>query len=90
MKFDSFSAFLAMDGHGLYVWLCYGVGFFVFLCMLMFSLRKRSTIAKEVYQLSRRNQSNKSTGKAGLMSATVMPDIQGVEQGESVPKEIDN
>ncbi|WP_068750299.1 heme exporter protein CcmD, partial [Oleiphilus sp. HI0123] len=26
MSFDSFSEFLNMGGHGLYVWLCYGIG----------------------------------------------------------------
>ncbi|WP_210395707.1 heme exporter protein CcmD [Motiliproteus sediminis] len=25
MYFDSFSDFIAMGGHGLYVWLCYGI-----------------------------------------------------------------
>ncbi len=25
MKFDSFAAFFAMDGHGTYVWLAYGI-----------------------------------------------------------------
>ncbi len=29
MSFTTFGEFLAMGGHGLYVWLCYGVGFAV-------------------------------------------------------------
>jgi heme exporter protein D len=35
MAFDSFSALLWMEGHGPYVWVCYGV-FFVFMGGLAF------------------------------------------------------
>jgi heme exporter protein D len=31
VNFDTFSEVLAMGGHGLYVWLCYGVSFIVVL-----------------------------------------------------------
>lgn len=33
MAFDSFSALIQMEGHGLYVWACYGV-FFLFMILL--------------------------------------------------------
>ncbi|HEY5717623.1 MAG TPA: heme exporter protein CcmD [Motiliproteus sp.] len=34
MYFDSFAAFIDMGGHGLYVWLCYGIA----LCVLSFNI----------------------------------------------------
>ena len=34
MKFESFAAFIQMDGHGLYIWLAYGITFMVILANL--------------------------------------------------------
>lgn len=41
MEFDSFSALMAMDGHGPYVWACYAV-FAVFLVGLMIHSARRN------------------------------------------------
>ncbi|WP_417513880.1 heme exporter protein CcmD [Marinobacter sp.] len=44
MAFDSFSAFVAMEGHGPYVWACYAVFFVLMLWMMIGSVRSRNTI----------------------------------------------
>ena len=50
MAFDSFSAFLAMEGHGPYVWTCYGV-FFVLMAVLMIgSYRRRTAVLQSCRQ----------------------------------------
>ena len=41
MAFDSFGAFIAMDGHGPYVWACYGVFFLMMGAVAWWSLRQR-------------------------------------------------
>ena len=42
MAFDSFSAFIAMEGHGPYVWACYAVFFVLMALMMIASVRSRS------------------------------------------------
>lgn len=54
MKFTDFEAFLHMGGHGLYVWLCYGVGIIVFLVCLLSPILKKRAIYKELRQAQRR------------------------------------
>ncbi|MBK1872070.1 heme exporter protein CcmD [Marinobacter sp. 1-3A] len=44
MAFDSFSAFIAMEGHGPYVWACYAVFFVLMVAMMAGSLRSRTAI----------------------------------------------
>lgn len=39
MSFDSFSEFLSMGGHGLYVWLSYALGLILILINLVGPLR---------------------------------------------------
>ncbi len=39
MSFDSFSEFLSMGGHGLYVWLSYALGLMLILINLVGPLR---------------------------------------------------
>jgi len=47
MAFDSFSAFLAMEGHGPYVWTCYAV-FVVFVAgMMIWSARRNRAVIEE-------------------------------------------
>lgn len=41
MAFDSFSAFLVMEGHGPYVWSCYGVFFVLMIAMMVWSVFRR-------------------------------------------------
>ncbi|HEA53998.1 hypothetical protein LCGC14_1536710 [marine sediment metagenome] len=41
MAFDSFSAFMAMEGHGPYVWSCYAMFFVLMMVMMVWSVRSR-------------------------------------------------
>lgn len=56
MNFANFEAFLQMGGHGLYVWLCYGVGLLVFIVCLVSPVLKKKAIYKELRQAQRREQ----------------------------------
>jgi len=44
MAFDSFSAFLVMEGHGPYVWACYGVFFILLVTMMVWSVRRHKAV----------------------------------------------
>ncbi|AOY87238.1 heme exporter protein CcmD [Marinobacter salinus] len=44
MAFESFAAFLAMEGHGPYVWACYGVFFILMAGMMVWSLQRRNAV----------------------------------------------
>lgn len=44
MAFDSFSAFIAMEGHGPYVWASYAVFFVLMGLMMIWSVRSRKAI----------------------------------------------
>lgn len=54
MQFTDIDAFLAMGGHGFYVWLSYGVGLLVFTIAFISPLLKKKQIVKELLQLQRR------------------------------------
>lgn len=56
MAFDSFAAFLTMEGHGPYVWSCYGM-FFVLMAVLMIGSYRRRTA---VLQSCRQHASSRS------------------------------
>lgn len=51
MSFDSFSEFLSMGGHGLYVWLSYALGVVVIVTNLVAPLRAGKRLQQ---QLTRR------------------------------------
>lgn len=44
MAFDSLTAFIAMEGHGPYVWACYGVFFLLVAAMMVWSLRRHRAV----------------------------------------------
>jgi len=44
MAFDSFSAFISMEGHGPYVWTCYAVFFALMAVLMIWSVRSRTAI----------------------------------------------
>lgn len=53
MAFDSFAAFLTMEGHGPYVWTCYGAFFVLMVSMMVWSLRRRKAViqsCRRVYE----------------------------------------
>lgn len=59
MQFTDIDAFINMGGHGLYVWLSYGVGLLVFITAFMSPVLKKKRIIKELSQLQRRQSKHK-------------------------------
>lgn len=46
MQFSNFAEFIAMDGHGFYVWISYGFTFITFALLTLFSnVRHKATVA---------------------------------------------
>ena len=58
MFFDSFSDFLAMGRHGLYVWLCYGIFFVVLVANILAPVMKRKKLIQQQSRLQRREKNN--------------------------------
>lgn len=56
MFFDSFSDFLAMGGHGLYVWSAYGIAAVVLLGNIIAPILKRKQIISEQARRLRREK----------------------------------
>lgn len=56
MQFDSFSDFLTMGGHGVYVWTVYGVALLVLLVLIITPLRRDRRFFLEQSMLLRRDQ----------------------------------
>ena len=57
MSFDSFTDFLAMGDHGLYVWLCYGVALVVIAANVLAVQRSRRKLLREINAVLKRRQS---------------------------------
>ncbi|GLX79167.1 hypothetical protein tinsulaeT_25070 [Thalassotalea insulae] len=56
MQFSSLSEFIAMDGHGFYVWLSYGVSTALLLLLVLMSLAKKKNIITQIQQRQKREQ----------------------------------
>ncbi|WP_250657691.1 heme exporter protein CcmD [Alkalimarinus coralli] len=56
MNFENFSDFLAMGGHGLYVWLSYGVAMLIFVANVILPMRKKKDIVKKHVQRLKREK----------------------------------
>lgn len=56
MYFDSFSEFLAMGGHGLYVWIAYGLTAVIFIYNLIAPVFKRKRLIVEQSRQLRREE----------------------------------
>ncbi len=56
MSFESFAEFLAMGGHGLYVWLAYGSTVAVVLANVLSVRLARKRFLREAQALVRRNE----------------------------------
>ncbi|GGC75109.1 heme exporter protein CcmD [Marinobacter halophilus] len=44
MAFDSFSAFIAMEGHGPYVWACYAVFVVLLAGLMVWSVKRNQSV----------------------------------------------
>jgi heme exporter protein D len=56
MSFDSFSDFLQMGGHGLYVWLSYGMGLIILLMAGVSPMREKRRVLRQLTQQLKRQQ----------------------------------
>lgn len=56
MAFESFSAFLAMEGHGPYVWTCYAVFVILFAGTIFWSAKRHQA----TYQMCKRSYEQQS------------------------------
>lgn len=64
MAFDSFAAFIAMEGHGPYVWTCYGVFVLLMGWLAVWSLRQRKAVARaQLRQLQRLEAGTRTVGR---------------------------
>lgn len=64
MAFDSFSAFIAMGGHGPYVWASYGMFFVLLLAMMIWSVQRRKAAVeacRRLYEAQGSERSGNST-----------------------------
>jgi len=56
MAFESFTDFLDMGGHGLYVWLCYGLGLVTVLLSLVLPVQQGKSIKQDLRRRLRREE----------------------------------
>lgn len=63
MYFDSFSDFIAMDGHGVYVWTCYAIALVVIGFNVISPLmKKRQFLAEQTRRLRRERRAAAKEG----------------------------
>ena len=70
MNFESFTEFLLMGGHGLYVWLSYGVGLFIIVLVYIQPILARRSIIQELSQRQRREAQNKASNEVNAQEIT--------------------
>jgi len=56
MAFESFADFLNMGGHGLYVWLCYGLGLLIIVMNLVLPLQQSKQVVRDLRRRLRREE----------------------------------
>ncbi len=54
MQFSSITEFIAMGGHGFYVWLSYGISFLLLSFLVFSSLNKNKAIIQQIRQRQQR------------------------------------
>jgi heme exporter protein D len=64
MYFDSLHAVLAMEGHGVYVWLAYGMTLAVIAAVIIAPLRRRHRLLQQVAMEQRRSRGAGSVGES--------------------------
>ena len=68
MQFDSLQAFIAMGGHGVFVWSVYGITVLVLTLLLLAPLRKNRRFFLQQMMLLKRQQA--TAGQSGSSAAT--------------------
>ncbi|MBK1885552.1 MULTISPECIES: heme exporter protein CcmD [Marinobacter] len=79
MAFDSFSAFISMEGHGPYVWACYAVFFVLMAVMMVGSVRSRTAVIESCrrgyeFQADKGKVATASTSSASFARVNVSQD----------------
>ncbi len=54
MQFSSFQAFIAMENHGFYVWLSYGISFVLLTLLVVLSFKKNKQVISQIRQRQQR------------------------------------
>ncbi|CAM3696239.1 heme exporter protein CcmD [Parendozoicomonas haliclonae] len=60
MYFEDLNALISMDGHGPYVWACYGLGMIVLAWNLLTPLRQNRAVAADIQRRARRERVQQS------------------------------
>jgi len=63
MSFDSFSAFIAMEGHGPYVWTCYAVFFVLLGGLMIWSARHNRAVLDSCKRRLEQQQGSKHSAR---------------------------
>ncbi|WP_323841897.1 MULTISPECIES: heme exporter protein CcmD [unclassified Moraxella] len=62
--FPTFGEFIDMQGHGVFVWVCYAITFVALFALIMYAASERkSTIARLQHQKSNKQKSDRLTNK---------------------------
>ncbi|GHF77482.1 heme exporter protein CcmD [Thalassotalea marina] len=54
MQFNNFAEFIAMDGHGFFVWLSYGITILLFVLITIYSLVNHKSTIKQIHKRQQR------------------------------------
>ena len=78
MAFDSLAAFIVMEGHGPYVWTCYGVFFLLLAVLVYWSLHQR----REVISAQRRELARSAGGQSAAPQAAASASFNRVNESQ--------
>lgn len=70
MQFSSFAEFIAMGGHGFYVWLSFGISGLLLSLLVLTSLWRQRALISELQAKQRREQKLKQAAKLAQASAS--------------------
>ncbi|WP_206483401.1 heme exporter protein CcmD [Thalassotalea sp. G2M2-11] len=79
MQFSSLADFIAMGGHGFYVWLSYGVSAALLLGLVITSISNNKRIIKQIQQRQQREQKLKQAA----LNQQVMQQEQSLQEADS-------
>lgn len=69
MAFDSFSAFIAMGGHGPYVWASYGMFFVLLSAVMIWSVQRRNAAVEACRRLYESQGGERSGSNANVQAS---------------------
>ncbi|WP_040975456.1 heme exporter protein CcmD [Necropsobacter massiliensis] len=67
MFFQSVNDFIRMGGYGFYVWLAYGISFFVILALIIQSAAGKNALFKDIKRQQQREQRRQSANTGGIL-----------------------